>query len=70
MLIPNVSKSESAMLDQLWAIQSEDQLEAFLESRTPKGRALAERMISTLILESEYDRTDQILENTLPLPLY
>jgi hypothetical protein len=70
MIVPNVSKSESAMLDQLWAIQSEDQLEAFLESRTPKGRALAERMISTLILESEYDRTDQILENTLPLPLY
>ena len=70
MLIPNVSKSESAMLDQLWSIQSEDQLEAFLESRTPKGRALAERMVATLILESEYDRTDQILENTLPLPLY
>lgn len=70
MLIPNVSKSESAMLDQLWAIQSDDDLEAFLESRTPKGRALAERMISTLILEAEHDRTDQILENTVPLPYY
>ena len=70
MIVPNVSKSESAMLDQLWAIQTEDQLETFLESRSPKGRALAERMISTLILEAEHDRTDQILENTLPLPLY
>jgi hypothetical protein len=58
------------MLDQLWAIQSEDQLETFLESRTPKGRALAERMISTLILEAEHDRTDQILESSVPLPLY